>query len=324
MKNNWNIFGLELEAGEKRELYINTEAKCYELPVTLCCGVNEGKTLLVTAQIHSHENNGTPASIRAAKSIDTNKLSGNVIFIHCVNIGGFVERYPRVMPEEDFNLNDNFPNKEGCFIGNALAKWFINQVFPSVDFICDLHGGSMDEPLSPCLFFLRNSEESFEAAKKLDVPTLIASDATTGMYSYAYSKFNIPGVLLERGWGVNISEEWIEGHKRNIYLLMEHLDMYDWGMKDNKYNHKKFNKSVYIDADKSALWYPEVKEGMFIKKGQVLGHTEDFFGNVQDTIIAEDDGFVYYYTAGLSAQPGVCLVAYGLIDESEDIIMQEK
>ena len=40
--------------------------------------------------------------------------------------------------------------------------------------------------------------------------------------------------------------------------------------------------------------------------------------------IAEDDGFVYYYTAGLSAQPGVCLVAYGLIDESEDIIMQEK
>ena len=70
----WKICGQELSCGEKRQILLKPGMEDYEIPATLICGQEPGKTLVVTAQIHAGEYNGTPAVVRTAKDIDPEKL----------------------------------------------------------------------------------------------------------------------------------------------------------------------------------------------------------------------------------------------------------
>lgn len=309
-----DIFNLQIAPGQKVETTLPTGAPGYDLPAVIVCGGQPGKTLLLTAQIHALEYNGTPALLSIAQALDAEKLRGNVIILPCVNLMGFLKKHPRTLPEDGFNLNADFPERADCPVGSRLAGWFIREVFPHVDFICDLHGGSVDEPLSPCLYYPRKSETAKLAAEKLDVPAMIASDASCGLYSCAWAAFGIPGILLERGWGCTCREEWIWGHERNVRLLMQVLNMYDWGELPAK-KPRSFTESIYLESDRAGLWYPAIREGQAIARGQLLGRLEDFRGNILKQWQAEADGYVYYYTAGLSVQAGTSLAAYGVEEE---------
>ena len=74
----WNICGQKLSYGEKRQLILTPAQTEYGIPATLICGVHPGKTLVVTAQIHAGEYNGTPAVLRTAQEIDPEKLKAYV------------------------------------------------------------------------------------------------------------------------------------------------------------------------------------------------------------------------------------------------------
>ena len=84
---NWRIFGEELSPGEKKQISLRIpmggKVNCgvllpeagrtggdYEMPAILLNGVRPGKTLLVTAGIHSGEFAGIPAVIRTAAELD--------------------------------------------------------------------------------------------------------------------------------------------------------------------------------------------------------------------------------------------------------------
>lgn len=287
----------------------------YEIPATLICGKEPGKTVVVTAQIHAGEYNGTPAVIQAAKEIDPIKLKGNLVLMHCVNTSGFRQQHWGTLPEDGFNLNSDYPGHPDGTVGERLADWFVKEIFPQADFILDLHGGSVNERLTPCLFFptaQETTEASLAAARALDVPYLIASRAKGGEYSYAANYHGVPGLLLERGYGGFCREEWILGHKRNIYLLLKHLGMYEPDIPETDYEPEIYEHTVYLESTQEGLWYPEVEEDERIEKGQIIGRLEDFFGNTVREFYAEGDGVVFYYTGGLSVKEGDSLVAYGL------------
>ncbi len=311
----WMICGQELKPGEKRQVILHPNMEDYEIPATLICGQEPGKTLVVTAQIHAGEYNGTPAVIRASKEIAPGKLRGNLLLMHCVNVSGFWQQHWRTLPEDDFNLNSGFPGRPDGTTGEKLADWFVKEIFPKADFLLDLHGGSVNEVLTPCLFYPKAEkvrEVSLAAAKALDVPYLIASGAASGEYSYAANYHDLPGLLLERGYGGWYQEVWAAGHKRNLYLLLRHLGMYESGEPEVGYEPKVYEQMVYLESESAGLWYPAVKEGDRLTEGQLLGRLEDLFGNVLREYYAEGDGVVFYYTAGLSVKAGDSLAAYGL------------
>ncbi len=316
----WKICGQELSCGEKRQMLLKPGMEDYEIPATLICGQEPGKTLVVTAQIHAGEYNGTPAVVRAAKEIDPEKLKGNLLLMHCVNTSGFWQQHWRTLPEDDFNLNSDYPGRPDGTAGERLADWFVQEIFPKADFLLDLHGGSVNEILTPCLFFPKAekvTEASLSAARALDVPYLIASEAAGGEYSYAANYHELPGLLLERGFGGFCREEWIAGHKRNIYLLLRHLDMYESDEPEVSFEPKVYERTVYLESERAGLWYPAVKENDPVAGGQLLGRLEDMFGNILQEFYAEGDGRVFYYTGGLSVKKGDSLIAYGLEEPQE-------
>lgn len=306
------LCGLKIPEGTKKEVTISTGAHGYDLPAIIVCGAKPGMVLLLTAQIHAMEYNGTPSLLEIAQRIDPSKLTGNVIILPCVNLNGAKLRHPRTLPEDGFNLNADFPGREDCPVGSALAGWFIREIFPKIDFICDLHGGSVDEVLSPCLFYPRASGKALSIARGLDVPTVIASDARCGLYSYAWHTFSIPGILLERGWGCTCRDDWVQGHRRNVCLVMQGLGMYDWSEDARGVDRKFFDRSEYLESDRSGLWRPLVFPGEHFAAGQTLGVITDSFGKEIQRIVAGHPGFVYYETGGLTVQPGSSLIACGI------------
>lgn len=325
----WKICGQTLQQGEKRQVMLDTGVQGYEIPATLICGNEEGKTVVITACIHGDEYPGMAAVIRLARELDARDVKGNLLLIHCVNMGGF-RNWSRVVPEDGFNLNSDYPGKTDGTSGERLAAYFVREIFPKADFILDLHSGSPMEPLTPCLFFPKAEkvrEASLMAAMALDIPYLIESSSAKGEYGYAANHFGVPGLLLERGHSGLCPEEWIAAYKRDICLLLAHLDvctaekMYAQSGQGTAGKKQEYGKTVcekkiilraiYLEAEEQGLWYPAVSEGCEVKEGQLLGHIEDFFGNTVKEYRARMDGSVFYYTGSLAVQKGSALVAYG-------------
>ncbi len=338
--NDWTICGKTLHPGEKLSTVLTVPMgglehiavldngnqpvtdRDYEIPATLICGAEPGKTLLVSASIHSGEYIGIPAVIRTAKELDPAKMRGNVILLHCVNLSGVNSHHYRELPEDHFNLNAGYPGDENGTVGQRIAAWFVRELFPNVDFILDLHGGSPEEIMTPLVFYPhahKVSAQALAAAKAMNIGYMLESYATAGEYSYAANFCGVPGLLLERGDGVYCTEENVRADHTDIRLLMDHLGIYpaEGHVHDPELSRWVVHKTIYLESDLQGLWYPRVRRGDQVKKDQLLGTVEDFFGKVIGEYRAVDDGRVMYYTQGLAVSPGDALVTYGLLSQME-------
>lgn len=342
----WSICGKTLSPGEKLQTVLSVDMGGlshggtvgpvlqsldrndlpggYEMPATLICGRKPGKTLLITASIHSGEYPGVPAVIHTAKDLDPEKMCGNVLMVHCVNTSGFWARSDALVPEDKFNLNRKYPGRPDGTVGERIADFFATQVMPNVDFVLDLHSGGGCERMTPCLFFPRAeqvTEASLAAAKALNVPYLLASSATDGEYSYAANTLHKPALLIERGGCTLSMHEWSEDYHRDIRLLMDHLGIYPAqpGTRDECMKRVVYRNTIYLTSTAQGIWYAKVMEDTDVKKGDLLGVIEDFYGNCIAEYYAQEDGHVFYYTAGLSVREGSDLIAYGVKDSVEPV-----
>jgi len=329
----WRIFGEALEPGKKKRLSlcvpmgglsnlgrtdpVAREGADYEMPAILVNGAKPGKTLLVTAGIHSGEYNGIPATIRVARELDPEHMSGRVILLPCVNSSGFWTMHPRTLPEDDFNLNGQYPGSPDGTVGERLADFFVREIFPQVDFILDFHGGSLGERMTPLAFFPTHApvrEAALAAGMAMNIGYLIESQATKGEYSYAAASMGIPGLLIERGEGYFCDPEWVEDDCRDLQLLLDHLGICPApaGTRNPALKRRVFREAIYMEAARVGVWHPTVKKGQTIQKGQCLGTLEDLFGDVLETVYAEHDGHVLYLNCGLAMPKDELLVAYAV------------
>lgn len=316
----WHICGQTLRAGEKKQINLEPGVKDYVIPTTLVCGAKTGKTLLVTAGIHAGEYPGIVAVTHLAREVDASRVQGNIIFMHCVNTSGFWERTVEIIPEDGYNLNHDYPGKEKGTTGERIAWYFMEELFPKVDFILDFHSGANTEIMAPLVFY-PNAEKVKEcscgAAKALDLPFLVESSADKGEYSYAAHNYDVPGLLVEIGHSHSCEDNWVDLCSRNIKLLLQHLNIAYFNEKKTIKKQTIFKQAVYLYAAEQGLWYPQIQRGQMIDQGEWLGYTEDFFGNRIRTYYAEEAGTVLYYTNALSAPENTFLLAYGLEKSSE-------
>ena len=332
---NWTIFGETLSPGETKRTVLripvgglpNRGALCpgedktgdYEMPMFLLNGAGVGRTVLISAGIHSGEYAGIPAVIRAGRELDSAKLSGRLILLPCVNVSGFWGLSQALVPENSSNLNRTYPGDAEGGVGERIKAFFVRELFPQLDFMLDFHGGSVAEKMTPLIFFPKAekvTEVSLAAAKAMNVGVLVASDANNGQYSYAANFMDIPGMLLERGGGFYCYREWSEADWRDLRLLLDHLGLYaaEAGTRDEGLVRRVFRDAIYLDADENGLWHPAVTVGETVKKGQTLGVLQDFYGETIKEYFAEADGFVLYLCEGLALRAGDFLIAYGLTE----------
>ena len=322
MKNeSWSLLGHNIERGEKLHFMMQPYDENYDIPVTIINGVNKGKTIVVSAGVHSGEYPGVAACSILSKQIDPLKVNGRIIILHCINTQGFFAKHERFVPEDGGNMNGVFPGDREGTISKKIAAFLEDNIMNEADFILDLHSGGGEESLLPCLFFpVEASEEvkkaSLEVAKATTINHLIASTAKNGFYSYATTK-GIPAILLERGNLNKCEREDYEAYVEDIYLILDYFKVMD--KKDKKPLGVKFiwRKTDYMTCEQTGLWYSDVEAGMILKKGDLIGYVKDFFGNVLGEYRAVDDCRVMYNHVGLMIKEGGAIGAFGLLKNVE-------
>lgn len=313
----WSLLGHKIDAGEKIQFMMQPYDENYDIPVTIINGINKGKTIVVSAGVHSGEYPGVAACSILSKQIDPLKVNGRIIILHCINTQGFFAKHERFVPEDGGNMNGVFPGDREGTISKKIAAFLEDNIMNEADFVVDLHSGGGEEPLLPCLFFpVAASEEvnkaSLEVAKATTINHLIASTAKNGFYSYATTK-GIPAILLERGNLNKCEREDYEAYVEDIYLILDYFKVMD--KKDKKPLGVKFiwRKTDYMTSKQTGLWYSDVRPGMILKKGALIGCVKDFFGNVLGEYRAVDDCRVMYNHVGLMIQEGGAIGAFGLL-----------
>lgn len=310
----WNILGETLSKNEKRQLMICPNAPGYEIPVTLICGERPGKTVAIAAGTHSDEYPGIAAVARMAKALNPAEISGNIIFIHCLNTSGFWNLSSTV--DDRVNLNMGYPGSADGSPGQRIQAFIATQLFPHIDFFLDLHSGSNNERLTPCLFFPYATPSSavtklsMEVAVALDIPILLPSQMKTSQFTYCAEQ-KVPSLLLERGDFGNCAEENVVGYCRDINLVLNFFKLKTAVRAHEVCSKEIYYNNIYLQSEYAGLWHPAVKAGESVFIGQRLGHIEDFFGNVLHIYHAEINGKIFYHTASLPVKPGAALVAYG-------------
>ena len=302
-------------SGEKQTLLLPVTSP-YPVEMTVICGSRPGKTLVVTAGVHGCEYVGIEALNRLKRELEPGALSGRVILLPLVNPEGFYHGSKQTIPADGQNLNRMFPgNPEGTF-SSQLARVLEETLYPEADFLMDLHGGDVNEALTPLIFFPAAVPDNLSAAasaaaKALSVPYRVASSAKNGFYSWA-AQCGIPALLVERGERGLWSEEEVSACRENVYELMRHLGILNAASGSISFPQAEILRAVYEEAPADGFWYPAVSAaGQKLKQGALLGTLKDSYGNDIARYTAPFDGVVLYYTLSLGVRRGNPLAAYG-------------
>ena len=306
---------LKAGSGEKQTLLLPVTSP-YPVEMTVICGCRPGKTLVVTAGVHGCEYVGIETLNRLKRELEPAALSGRVILLPLVNPEGFYQGSKQTIPADGKNLNRMFPGKPDGTFSSQLARVLEETLYPEADFLMDLHGGDVNEALTPLVFFPASVPESLSAAasaaaENLSVPYRVASTSQNGLYSWA-AQCGIPALLVERGDRGLWSEKEVAACRENVYELMRHLGILNAASVSPCLQQAEIRRAVYEEAPADGFWYPAVSAaGQKLKQGTLLGTLKDSYGNEIARYTAPFDGVVLYYTLSLGVKSGDPLIAYG-------------
>ncbi len=283
------------------------------LPVWMLQGAAPGPTLVLTAGVHGCEYVGIVALRRLFESLSPADLRGRVILLPLVNAEGFYAGSKQVVPGDGKNINRVFPPPADGTRAENIARAVVEEIYPEADFLLDLHGGDVNEAMTPLVFYPATAApevtaQAREAAQHLEVLYRIPSTAKNGLYSYAAQR-GIPALLMEMGGMGLWTEEQVESELRGIRSLMGFLTMGPESVPNGA--QKEMTEMRYVEADVRGMWFPVIQPGLSVAAGQVLGRLEDLDGNLLQTVRAAFDGLVLYHTVSLGVAAGDALVAYG-------------
>ena len=124
----------------------------------------------------------------------------------------------------------------------------------------------------------------------------------------------------------------MDAYRINLYELLVHLDILPesilesvkgMNLKDSesspesealpsgKIEQREIRIMRYLEAPGNGFWYPAIREGSCLKKGDLLGEIRRLDGSLMYRYESELDGMVFYYTLSLGVSEGEPLVAYG-------------
>ena len=320
MKSSITFGGISAKPGEKTSGYAPVLNSGVTMPVTVINGREEGVTVLITSGVHGGEYPCIETALQLAKELDPNKIRGQVVLVHPVNVSAFIARASYCVPEDGKNINRMFPGKQDGTISEQIAYVLTNEYQKHADFYFDLHGGDIHEELPFQVYYPGKPEISephlvktcseladyVEAVFKIKAP--IASRAS----AFASICCGVPALMLECGGRGLWTEQEVDNYKRNVYNLLRYAGTVDGEprMPERKAT-ELYGASTPI-ASCDGAWYPNVSLCDEVAKGQKVGEIRNLLGECVEEIIAEADGIVVYLITSLAITKGDPVLSIGL------------
>lgn len=290
----------------------------YNIPVTVIYGKNRGKTICISAGIHNCEYTSIQTAIDLANEFNPDNINGILIILHTVNYSGFFKRVPRIIPEDNKNLNRVFPGEENGTVSEKIAFAFSKYLYPQLDFFIDLHGGDLFEEVMPFIYAPGIGEKevidfSHKVASNISLPVRVRSKASTGAYNSAAIQ-GVPSLLIEIGGNGNIESKNLDRYKSCLKEFLAYLEAIEYTTSLKSEEQKEITQANYLESPCEGYWYPKFKAGDLVEKDDILGEIKDCFGKELCTFRAEFDGIILYQTISLAIPKDDPLVAYGKLE----------
>ncbi|HVJ51294.1 MAG TPA: succinylglutamate desuccinylase/aspartoacylase family protein [Aliidongia sp.] len=280
-----------------------------EIPFGMIEGDRPGPVLLVTAGVHGSEYCSIESALRTMRR-SPEGLSGTILVLPILNMGGFRNRSIYVMPEDGRNLNRMFPGKPDGSFSERLAHWLVTAIYPQADAYLDLHCGDLSEALVPFCLFPSGSEASRALATAFGLPVAISAGGE-GYTINASGRLGVPSIIAEVGGNGLWDEAGVGMMMAGIDRVLSHLGMIAGPVPRAPQAQPLFVTMTVPAAATDGLWYPAKGLSAPVGKGEVLGDIRDLFGAVRETVHAPTDGVVLYRLSSLAVNKGEALLGIG-------------
>ena len=298
--------------GDKRKKGVLPAGEGPDLPVWIVEGDAAGPTLVLTAGVHGCEYVGILTLRRLFQELSPREFRGRVLLLPLLNPGAFHASRKWVVPADGKNLNRVFPPPEQGTRSQQIARCVVEQIYPEADFLLDLHGGDVNEEMTPLVFFPSAAAADLvrkcrEAAACLEVDYRVPSPARNGLYSNA-AQCGIPSLVLEMG-GLGLwDRELVERELRSIRSLMGALDMGPEPCRNPA--QREPEEMFYATAAEAGFWFPACALDQPVRAGDCLGVVEDLDGRTVQKICAPFAGRVLYQARSLGVEQDEPLAAF--------------
>ncbi|MCE5196131.1 MAG: succinylglutamate desuccinylase/aspartoacylase family protein [Negativicutes bacterium] len=314
MSDLFKVANLSVEQGKKIQGFLKVYNSEVEMPITLINGAKPGKTVVITGGTHGGEYPGVETAIRLASQLNPDEVSGRIAIVHPVNVRAFLAKTQYVGPDDGKNLNRLFPGKATGTFSERIAYTITSELFSQADFYMDLHGGDIHEALVPFVLYSVAAKAdvqkiSEEAAAAMGIKYVVGSMSVTGSFGSA-AVSGIPGFLAEIGQCGLWSEEEVLVYLKGVKNVLRYLRVLS-GEPKNLGSTVILPKMIGSAAEQTGCWYPAVKPGDLVVKGQKLGEIRDYFTNTLGEYFASQDATVLYVISSLAINIGDPIVAIG-------------
>lgn len=268
-------------------LYTHSEVS---LPVHIVHGKQAGPTLFVSATIHGDEINGVEIIRRLLKSRSLSRIKGTLLAVPIVNPFGFIQR-SRYLPDRR-DLNRSFPGSTKGSLASRIAHLFMEEIVQRSTHGIDIHTGSNFRSNLPQIRTCCDDEEDLRLAKAFGAPMIIHSAIRDGSLRQAVDEQGIPVLLYEAGEALYFNDLAIKTGVKGIVSVMRAIGMLPKSRKSSNQEPIISNKTSWVRASRSGVFYKKVALGSLVHKGDHLGEINDPLGEDREVIKAPFTGVI--------------------------------
>lgn len=309
---------MHYERNTKKQVTYHVPDTDITIPATLLCGRKAGRTITISAGVHSREYIGIETLIRLAQELTPEMVQGTILLLHCCNYKGFLSRSSDVMPQDGKNLNRVFPGAADGTPTQKLAAFLESEIIGHTDYLVDLHSGGFCEALVPHVYYHGAAAPNVCAvsrriAELSGAEYLVRSETKNGFYSHA-GQCGVPAIILERGGCGLLQEEEVQQDLADVKNILRGLGFLQ-DLPAKIFPHRLAQNGHYLNAPASGCWYPKKQPGDRLKTGELLGEIRSIYGETLFRISAEADGVLLYQTASLGIKAGTPMIAYAEVEK---------
>lgn len=287
-----------------------------DLPYVAVRGAKPGRTLWINGQVHGDEINGMIASLRFARSVDPQAMSGNIVVTPTANPQALDLRRKR-NPYDELDLDQSFPGSAKGLISERLSAALFAEIRGVADMLVSLHtmnplfdsklyavykmhpdsGVSEMEQLKALSVFNPNVACRQNVAGAGELPGNVA-----GGIDYQALAAGIPSFMIELGAGSRYEAHNVEAAVLGFRRLAAQLGILpplDGDVAPTSV--RRVTKRNWVTYEKGGLFTAEVEAGATVEAGTLVGRTIDLFGEEVETFVAEVPSVIF----GLRRDPVV-------------------
>ncbi len=272
----------------------------WQLPVLYVTGDQPGPTLVVTAAVHGDEYEGVETIPLVFAQVEPATLRGTLVMLPVCNMPAY-ETAQRSSPIDGLNLARVFPGDEHGSITPRIAYWITQKLLGAADFYIDLHSGGAAYNIPTLIGYIRDQgalgQASLAGARAFGAPILWGHPLplAAGRTVSAATDLGVPSLYTEAPGGGFAQPDDVACFTTGVLNVMQHLGMLGGAPQPWPLQHHLFgdgNLDSVIAADVAGYFRAEVALLAVVKTGDRLGTIRDFFGNILQTVVADQDGIV--------------------------------